>query len=563
MTTNPQIELIVPRHNTAAPLKINISQGSSIVFIGANGSGKTRLGVHLETILPLKKAHRISAQKSLFFPDNTTLTSFEGATERLWFGTNGAPTANESFMRTMRLTSRWGGNPSTGSLNDFDALLQALFAEQSRIAIQHLPDRRQENSPPIPLPKLSTLKATWERLLPHRKILINETSINVIPAATEPRTGFSAPDPLAAPPATPYSAMQMSDGERAIFYYIGQCLLAPPNSALIIDEPENHIHKAILDRLWSELEAARQDCAFIYMTHDLDFATSHQAVARYYIRGYFPESGADAWEVDEIPEAGGIPDAIVAEIVGSRRPILFVEGQGTSLDRNIYQAQYPSFTVIPAGSCSDVIRSTGSFRRNGKLLRLGLAYGIVDADGRDEAEIDHLKSLSVFTLPVSEVENLLALPAIFLALADSFHCADPRSKLQSLTTDLLKMAQADLEAACCRYVTRAIDQRLKRVEVSSDTFSKLEVAFDVELKNINPRTMFEDFKSKLEAAIQNSNLYELLRIYDNKGIAARVAFHLGVGCKKELFDKFGRLINRDAGSVLRKELSTLLPAISL
>ena len=38
----------------------------------------------------------------------------------------------------------------------------------------------------------------------------------------------------------------MSDGERAIFYFIGEVLCAKENSLIIIDEPENHLHKSIL-----------------------------------------------------------------------------------------------------------------------------------------------------------------------------------------------------------------------------------------------------------------------------------------------------------------------------
>ena len=43
-----------------------------------------------------------------------------------------------------------------------------------------------------------------------------------------------------------YSASEMSDGERSIFYILGQVLSANENSVLIFDEPELHIHKSIM-----------------------------------------------------------------------------------------------------------------------------------------------------------------------------------------------------------------------------------------------------------------------------------------------------------------------------
>ena len=51
-------------------------------------------------------------------------------------------------------------------------------------------------------------------------------------------------------------------------------LCAKENSLIIIDEPENHLHKSILPRLWDAVEKEREDCVFLYITHDLEFARS-------------------------------------------------------------------------------------------------------------------------------------------------------------------------------------------------------------------------------------------------------------------------------------------------
>lgn len=69
----------------------------------------------------------------------------------------------------------------------------------------------------------------------------------------------------------------MSDGERAIFYMIGQALVAAEGTVLIVDEPELHVHRSIMEKLWDEIEASRRDCGFIYITHDLDFAAARSA----------------------------------------------------------------------------------------------------------------------------------------------------------------------------------------------------------------------------------------------------------------------------------------------
>lgn len=45
-------------------VSVSISCGSSAIFVGANGGGKTRLSVYIEQKLQLK-AHRISAHRAL------------------------------------------------------------------------------------------------------------------------------------------------------------------------------------------------------------------------------------------------------------------------------------------------------------------------------------------------------------------------------------------------------------------------------------------------------------------------------------------------------------------
>ena len=72
----------------------------------------------------------------------------------------------------------------------------------------------------------------------------------------------------------------MSDGERVIFYLIGQCLAASQQGIIVIDEPELHLHKSIQAPLWSAIERLRPDCLFVYFTHDVDFAVAQESSKR-------------------------------------------------------------------------------------------------------------------------------------------------------------------------------------------------------------------------------------------------------------------------------------------
>lgn len=111
-------------------LPVVFEKGQSSVFIGANGSGKTRLGVHLERNIPENQVLRIAAHRSLTMEDRLTGISYERAKRTL---RTGYPDTGGQ-----RHVHRWGGKPAVVLLSDFEALLQALFAENNHAAAVHL-----------------------------------------------------------------------------------------------------------------------------------------------------------------------------------------------------------------------------------------------------------------------------------------------------------------------------------------------------------------------------------------------------------------------------------------
>jgi energy-coupling factor transporter ATP-binding protein EcfA2 len=116
-----QYECKIPRPS-GGELKLTIETGQSIVIIGANGSGKTRLGVYIEGRITAQSVQRIAAQKSLNINDKISLVTLERATKLLRFGYADGDEQHKSGHR-------WGSNPATHLLTDFEGLLQTLFAE--------------------------------------------------------------------------------------------------------------------------------------------------------------------------------------------------------------------------------------------------------------------------------------------------------------------------------------------------------------------------------------------------------------------------------------------------
>ena len=88
--------------------------------------------------------------------------------------------------------------------------MQALFAEQANTALESHRRLRAGPAGTAELTKLEKLSEIWDRLLPHRRLNIGGDDITV-----------SIPDNAAT-----YPASDMSDGERAVFYLVGQTLVA-------------------------------------------------------------------------------------------------------------------------------------------------------------------------------------------------------------------------------------------------------------------------------------------------------------------------------------------------
>ena len=361
----------------------------------------------------------------------------------------------------------------------------------------------------------------------------------------------------------PYSAQDMSDGERAIFYLIGQTLCAAGNSVIIFDEPELHIHRSIMSSLWDELEGVRPDCAFIFISHDLEFVASRVG-KKYVIRAY-DNSASETWEIEEVPEETGFSEEVVTRILGSRKPILFVEGSGSSLDYAVYRNCYSEWTVMPRGSCEDVIHSVVTMRKNASLTRIACA-GIVDADDYSSAEISYLEKLGIKVLAVSEVENLFVLPNITKAIGTyeryEDHILD--NKLLKIKNDIIKNIQHNnnIEDCVTRYCLRRIDRVLKKIDLSdAATTSDIATKYKAETEALNVEEIANARRSAITQGIEKENIEELMRLYDNKGLISIVATHMKATNLREFNNWIVRVLKNNSAPEITNAFRAVLPSI--
>lgn len=522
------------------PMEITVGVGSSVVFVGANGAGKTRLATYIEDTLALN-AHRISAHRSLVLNPAVAKIAEQDALLGLRTGY-----ANSEANINYRIGHRWKSKAAVMLLNDFDYLVQALFADQSNISLKtHQRVRAGDRGPAEPT-KLEHLVDICARLLPHRKLHVTGDNIEVSIQGSN----------------STYNASEMSDGERALFYMIGQTLVAADNSLLIFDEPEIHVHRSIMAKLWDELEAARQDCAFVFITHDLEFAASRVA-QKFVIRDYDP---SPRWTIDPVPEDSGFDEEITTLILGSRKPVLFVEGTDSSLDLTIYRCCYPEWTVIPRNSCQEVIHSVVTMRRNKDLTRVTCS-GIVDADDYQPDDIAYLEKLGIAVLPVSEIENIILMPSVSRAIAESegYESTELESRLDALKAVIFNGLNSDaaINDVVTRYCRRRIDRFLKKIDLSaSKDVATITTEYTQQTTAINIDKIAQEATDRITSSIRDNDLQMLLKSYDCKGkLVALAAEHLK-RCKKLDFENWlVRVLRNGKAPAVASAIESILPKI--
>ena len=307
----------------------------SIVLLGANGAGKTRMSVWIDENNPELNVHRISAQKSLDMPEYVSPTELKKAEDRFLYGTTAD---NRRWLeKDGKRYNRWGNNPETHMLNDYQPLMEFLMTENFEKSIEYREKHKEGNQEFDNETKLEKIKKIWEKVITHRRLQIYAGKIEV-----ESVDGNS----------DKYNGNAMSDGERAIFHYIAEVVSAKDNSLIIIDEPENHLHNSILERLWNEIEAERQDCVYLYITHNLDFARTRNNTQIVWIKNMIDKQ---KWDY-ELLDSNDFSDDLLLEILGNRHGVLFVEGTpDKSIDRKLYSRLFPKYNIIPLEGCASVI----------------------------------------------------------------------------------------------------------------------------------------------------------------------------------------------------------------
>lgn len=528
-----------PHISDGEPKNIELEGVKSIVVVGANGAGKTRFGVWIE-----KQSHetlRISAQKSLAMPDFVSPTSLDRAEQGFYYG-NDSPGQDISWLQNQGKTSyRWGNSPETHLLSDFNSLLTLLQTEEYQISTEYR--QKQKTSSEIldvPSTKLDIIKKLWEVVIPHRKLVIGAGTI-----ITKLNDDSAE-----------YNASQMSDGERVVFYFIGEALCARPNSLIIIDEPELHLHKAIQNILWNEIEKLRSDCTFIYLTHDTDFATGREAAKIVWVKSF----NGSAWEYTEIDDQpGGLPQELYLEIIGSKRPILFMESTESKFDKQLYTELFPEYLIKPVGGCGKVIELTKSFNELTEFHN-NISIGIIDRDRRADEDVESLNNRMIFVLEVAEIENLFLIEEIIKFIASHMD-EEPAEVFSTYSNNVIKKFENDIEEQACTFALNKFKKQMNRqIPSKGKEFTETSQVIQSYISSYDFNDIYSQILTSFRGLIDSKDYLGILKVYNQKGLIN--SCNLLALCGVKTSDKFYSLVInelKNGNVVLKGALLSKIP----
>lgn len=499
-----------PRIDGSAPP--TIGPGRQTVIIGANGAGKTRFARRLGADLSADPAKRplfnVSAIKALYDsrPAPQSIDTLYDAT---------IPEGRREHDAT-QLERLMG-------LLVHDEMVN-LFSYKA----SHAAGLKTQLKPT----RLDTVIDLWQEMFPDNRILISSG-----------RMLFSRPDDT---DSATYSAMQLSAGEKAVIYYIGAILYAPKGAVVMIDSPEMFLHPSLMQSLWNRIELLRPDCAFVYITHDLSFASSRSDATTIWVRRFDPSLAA--WDYELMPPHSPLSDGAYLAIMGSRKPVLFIEGDGVhSIDARLYPLIFKDYSVQSLGSCNKVIEAVRTFNDLSAFHHLD-SCGIVDRDRRDSKEVDYLRRKRIMVPDVAEIENILMLEEVVRAVA-SYCKKDENRVFQKVKAAIISGFRRELRQQALMHTRHRVKRMMEyKVDGRFSDINTFEQHISQLAKELNPKGLYDTFCQSFRSMIAAGDYAGILRVYNQKSMlpASNVASLCGLKGKDEYIKTILKMLRSES-----------------
>ena len=444
---------------------------STAVIIGANGAGKTSLINELR-----KNNSKINSNEMYVLPAQKLLCFATHIQDRNVVDEDSYITEFNNINLKYETIDLYINQIDANFSNTFTKLITLLVKDIIAVATDNFRGKNESS-----LSLWQKLDKIWNKIKPEIKFDI-DTKNTVVKVEKN---------------GSKYSINGLSDGERCILFYIGNVLLAPENSYIIVDEPETFLNAAVYNELWDLLISERPDCQFIFASHNMDFVQSRTNATYIWCKNFEAPYDLDYQVLEESQE---IPLPLLTEVSGAKKPILFCEGTKNSLDYQIYSKLFSKFCFVkPVQGHKQVIQYTKAYNKL-KESYGNEAYGIIDYDWMDEARIQNYKKKNIFVLPFNEIEMFLIDEEIVnYVLSDDEE--DKKQKIKKLRDTVISMCITNKDKIIRIALKKKLDEfmegnLIKNNEPTEDeaqTFlDSLSKEFDLTLKLGNITKIVED-----------------------------------------------------------------------
>ncbi len=490
------MDILLPPKSDGEQVQVK-NRARQLIIIGANGSGKTRFTERLISDLS-GKSFRLSALNALY--NTKSVDTLPGSIDKLCADALMA----SSFIRN-------------DGESEFERLLTLLLNEEVLNLISYKVKSTVEPDVKLGKTRLDKVITRWQEIFPDNKILFEGG-----------RLLFSRDIDKES-----YSSVKLSAGEKAVLYYLGAVSFAMDDAVIFVDNPGMFLHPSIMNSVWNSVEELRPDCTFIYMTHDLDFASSRANNTVVWVRGY--DAATVTWDYAVLPPHSGLSDEIYMTIIGARKPVLFIEGDEThSIDSKLYPLIFTEYTVKSLGSCNKVIEATRAFNDLNTFHHLD-SHGIVDRDRRDAKEVQYLRDKKIFVPDVAEIENILMLEEVIRTVAKRYGKNEDKA-FASVKSAILSQFKHDIRQQALLHTRHRVKRTVEyRIDGRFNNINSLEDHMIDLVNEINPRGIYEAFCREFHNYADTGAYQSVLRVYNQKSMinTSNVASVCGISGGKE------------------------------
>lgn len=347
------------------------------------------------------------------------------------------------------------------------------------------------------------------------------------------------------------------------------------HSVIIVDEPELHLHPTLAFKLIETLKTIGDHTnQFIFLTHSADLISTYYSTGDVYFIDSVQTGSNQAHKLSELNHSHRELVQLIGENLGLfavGKKLIFVEGEGSSLDRLTYHAiaqkYLPEAKIVPIGSVEKLI-ALNSFEQEIRNSIFGIdLYMIRDRDGLSDGQISTVEnSGKIKCLKKRHLENYFLDSEILFKVAERFCITAKKTeltqtfieaKIKEIATESLKLnlLQNTKEYLALNHgfeipTIRALETKdldAIKSEMISSTLGSISKLF-TDLSEANLKQWMDSEQTRLEAALLNDSwknkfqgkeIFSIFcgRIFEEDKIKVRKAYvEIALAEKPTVFD---------------------------